>query len=95
MPDHMNGRAPATVLMHGSTDVFLGHPVTADDPRLVIQVTQSGAAAWDVEIHNRTDASITARVKVNPAFDPLHGTTFGDAPLVIPAGSSVKRELKP
>jgi hypothetical protein len=89
------GKAWATLLMHGSADVFLGHPVTADDPRAVIQVTQSGAAAWNVEIHNPADAPITTRIKANPAFDPLHGAGFGDAPLTIPAGSSLKRELKP
>lgn len=84
------GKAWATVCLSGSLDLFLGHPVVADNPKLAIQATQTGESAWHVEIHNPTDAPIRAAIRPNPHFDPLKGRPAET--LDVPAGTSVWRE---
>jgi hypothetical protein len=87
------GRAWATVVLDGGKNLFIGQPITADNPNLAIQLTQSGEAAWKLEIHNPTDAPITATVKKNPLFDPLKDKPFSEEKLTIPAGGSIYRTL--
>ena len=63
----------ATVRLHGTLDVFLGHPVVADSAEVFIQVTQTGDESWSIEVHNPTDQPITTTIRANPGFDPLAG----------------------
>jgi len=87
---NLDGKAWATVPIHGAVDLFIGQPVTADNANVVIQLTQTGDHAWHVEAHNPTDAPITTMLKANPLFDPLKGKAWTPEPLTIPAGSSVE-----
>ncbi len=86
------GKAWATVCLRGALDLFVGHPVTATSPELTLQVTQTGDNSWRVEIHNPTDAAITATVQVNPRFDPLAAKGVAAEQLTVPAGGSVWRD---
>ena len=88
----LNGKAWATVCINGKSDLFVGHPVTSDDPAVTIQVTQTGENTWALEAHNPTDRAITTTLRLNPFFDPLQGKT-PTIHLTIPPGSSVAREL--
>ena len=88
-----DGKAWAVVPVHGAVELFIGQPVTADDARVMIQLTQTGANAWHVEAHNPTDAAITTTLQTNPLFDPLKGKAWTGEQITIPAGSSVWREL--
>jgi len=87
------GQAWATVSLSQSLDLFVGHPVTADNPDVWLQVTQTGAEAWKVEVHNPTDQALRVTVRKNPHFDPLKGKAFTEETMDIPAGSSVWRDL--
>lgn len=47
---------------------FLGHPVQADHPELVIHTVQTGEGQWSVEMHNPTDNPITAHCRTAPGW---------------------------
>lgn len=83
----------ATVLLKDNLNLFLGHPVTAADARLFIQVAQTGENRWRVEIHNPTTAPITTTILKNPYFDPLRTVQFSTEKVTVPAGSSIFRDL--
>ena len=86
-------KAWATVPLAGSLDLFVGHPVTADKPDAVLQLTQIGPSTWRLEIHNPTDKPMETTLKPNAAFDPLQGKQFPAQPIHLPAGSSVFIDL--
>jgi hypothetical protein len=90
----LEGKAWATVNLAGRADLFIGHPVLVDDADLCVQFTQCREQAWTLEIHNPTDAPVTARIRANPAFDPLKGKTLPDGAVAIPAGASVVRHVE-
>ncbi len=72
--------------------LFLGHPLLADQPEVVLNVTRSRDwKTWVAEIHNPTDAALTAGVRSNPQ---LTGLSFAET-LTLPAGTSVSRTLGP
>jgi hypothetical protein len=72
--------------------LFIGHPLTADNPNLSLTVARTGDwKKWVAEIHNPTDQPITATVRSNPAFQ---GFVFSEK-LTVNPGSSVIRELGP
>jgi hypothetical protein len=87
------GQAWATVSLNDSLDLFVGHPVIADNPDVWLQVTQTGADAWKVEVHNPTDQPAHVTVRRNPHFDLLGGKAFTEETMDIAAGSSAWREL--
>jgi hypothetical protein len=89
----LEGAAWATVCLGGERDLFIGHPVVADSPKVVVQVTQTGEKAWRLEVHNPTDDEIRTVVRKNPHFDPLKDRPFKDEALEVPAGASVWRDL--
>ncbi len=89
----LEGRAWAVVPMAGETDLFVGHPLVADNPEVWIQVTQVAEQGWKAEIHNPTDQAIKVAVRKNPYFDPLQESTFTVETLDVPAGASVWREM--
>jgi hypothetical protein len=72
--------------------VFLGHPLLADKPEVVLDVTRSrDGRDWVAEIHNPTDAALAVRVRANPH---LSGLTFSET-FTLPAGNSAIRNLGP
>jgi hypothetical protein len=72
--------------------IFLGHPLLADKPEVVLSVTRSRDwKQWTAEIHNPTDAAIRVTVRNNPR---VAGFTFAET-LTLPAGTSVIRNLGP
>ncbi len=83
------GRAWATVVLGGGKDLFIGPALTADNPAVTIQVTQSGDAQWKVEFHNPTDAPITTLVKKNPHFDLLKDKPLPAERVTLPPGASI------
>ncbi len=89
----LEGHAWAVVPMHGESDLFLGHPLVADNLEVWIQVTQVADKRWKAEIHNPTDKPTRVTVKKNPYFDPLKDSKFLQETLEVPAGASVWRDL--
>jgi hypothetical protein len=83
-----DGIAWAVFPQKGSRNLFIGHPVTADNKNLIIQVTQSSESTWVLEVHNPTDKAITSTIKFNPYFD-LIKVKSGVEKLTIPGGSSI------
>ena len=72
--------------------LFIGHPLTADNPDVSLTVARSGDwKKWVAEIHNPTDKPVTVTVRSNPAYQ---GFVFNEK-LTLPPGSSVIRELGP
>jgi hypothetical protein len=88
----VENRAWATVVLPGTLDLFVGHPVVADNPQVRLQVTQSGEKSWHVEVHNPTEAALTVKVWANPLFDPLAAKTIPPETMTVPGGGSVWRE---
>lgn len=89
----LENQAWATVRLHGQDDLFIGDPVTCDNPNIILQLTQTGDNAWRLEAHNPTDADVTVNLSANRFFDPLKDKTISDKPVVIPAGQSVFFDL--
>jgi hypothetical protein len=65
--------------------IFLGHPFTLDHPELWLSVVQTGAQELTMQIHNPTDAAVTARVTRSPYFDFVTCPNFAAA---VPAGTT-------
>lgn len=57
----LEGTAWATIKLDGRADLFIGHPVLVDHHELFVQLTQSGEAAWTLEIHNPNDTPVSTR----------------------------------
>jgi hypothetical protein len=87
------GRAWATVCPAGSLDLFVGHPLIADNADVCLQLTQTGADAWRAEYHNPTDKPLRVTVRKNAHFDLLKAKPFTEETVDLPAGSSVWRDL--
>ena len=87
------GTTWATVRLRERLDLFVGQPVTADEPKLFVQLTQSGPDAWQLEIHNPTNQAVRTTVRKNPHFDPLSNKSLPAGALTIPPGRSLHRSL--
>ena len=85
-------KAWATVCLNDRLDLFIGHPILADNPAIMIQVTQTGEASWSVELHNPTDKPIETTVRKNDFFDPFKDKSFFEKDTV-PPGGSIYRQL--
>lgn len=75
----------------GDWNVFIGHPVTADESRLMLSLTQIAADQWMLEIHNPTDRAITSRVSRSRWFELID---WAGADVSLPAGASVSWTLQ-
>ena len=72
--------------------IFLGHPLLADTPEVVLSVTRSRDwKHWVAEIHNPTAGALTLTVRSNPH---VTGLRFRET-LTVSAGNSVIRVLGP
>lgn len=89
----LEGKAWARLILHGTLDVFVGHPVTCDRPELFLTLVQTGADAWALEVHNPTDQPLKTVVAKNPFFDPLQDKALPTEPLDVPAGQSINLNL--
>ena len=49
-------------------DLFIGHPVVASDPDLVISANYYTAETWKIQVHNPTDEPIDADVRTNDGW---------------------------
>jgi hypothetical protein len=66
----------AYVILNPTADeenFFIGHPATCDRPELRLQLTQTNASQWLLEIHNPTDREIEGQVGFAREFTPLQG----------------------
>ncbi len=81
-------QAWATVRVHGPQDLFVGHPVTCDNPAVGLQLTQTGDHQWHLEVHNPADAPVTVALRFNPYFDPWTGKSLPREPVTVPGGGS-------
>jgi len=50
----------------GDSHVFLGHPVTASDPRVHLSLTRISESDWVLEVHNPTDEPLEVAVTPSP-----------------------------
>ena len=71
--------------------VFLGHPVVASHPHLVISLAQISEEEWALEVHNPTGTSLEAEVTPSPYFDL---PAWDGAWLALPPGTSQVLALK-
>jgi len=64
-----DGRAWAQLdLNMADSDLFLGHPVTASDPRITLLVSWKQDGQWVIEAHNPTDAPSIATLTTTPGW---------------------------
>lgn len=69
--------------------LFLGHPILADRSELSLTLVRSAGRAWDLEMHNPSDAPLQARVFSHPDWPVFR---FAET-VVVPAGSSLYRRV--
>lgn len=70
--------------------VYLGHPVIADNPHVVISLAQIADDRWALEVHNPTGVRIDTPVAPSPFFDLLD---WDGARVTLDAGTSTVFEL--
>lgn len=75
-------------------DLFIGHPVSCDNPEVFIQTTQMGEDLWTLEVNNPTDDALEVALLPNPRFDPLANGPWKGETLAIPAGGMIRRDLQ-
>jgi hypothetical protein len=79
------GRAYAELDFNdGDSDLFIGHPVVADNRDLKVQVAWESRGSWYVEAHNPTDKPIKARLSASPGWTVFG---FGEAVELAPGTS--------
>lgn len=80
-----DGRAFAQLdLNDADLDLFIGHPVLADNPNVMLLVAWRQEGQWSVEAHNRGDRPIRTRLRSNRGW-----TLFDfDRVVELPAGAS-------
>jgi hypothetical protein len=67
-----DGRAYAQLdLNEGDLDIFIGHPVVADNPNVKLAVSWMRPGEWFVEANNPTDAPIKTRLTAAPGWTPF------------------------
>ncbi len=76
--------------LHRDWNVFIGHPVTASNPDLVIGLAQTGDSKWVLEAHNPNGSAIETVLTPSPLFNILE---FEETIRVIQPGASVFLEL--
>ncbi len=80
-----DGRSWAQLdLNFADSDLFLGHPVTADNPAITITVNWKQEKQWCIEAHNPSNAQITSTLTSTPGWTPF---TFKET-VTLPAGTS-------
>jgi hypothetical protein len=88
------GKAWAVVPVKGKLELFIGHPVTADNPDIFIQVAQTVNDSWSIELHNPTDKALNVKTSLNPGFAPFAGKKLAEGKVEVPAGKSVFLKLQ-
>ena len=82
----VDGVAYATVPSDIPQNLFLGHPVLADNPAVKITLCNLLPGQWQVSLHNPTDKTLTARVWTAASWTPFKLRTKS---YTLAAGSSV------
>jgi len=84
-----DGRAFAQLdLAEQDRDVFIGHPVTADQPDVKVQVAWQEPGVWFVEAHNPTDQPVRMSLRSSPGWTVFD---FGQTVELAPGSSRVWR----
>ena len=78
-------KAWAVIPVRGKVEIFLGHPVTVDNPELFVQVAQTGENSWSIEIHNPTVKNISVTPMLNAKFAPFAGKKLDEGKIEVPA----------
>jgi hypothetical protein len=82
-----DGRAWAQLdLNMADSDLFMGHPVTADNPAVTLSVNWKSDRLWCVEAHNPTNAPITATLASTVGWTPF---TFKETVTLAPGTSKI------
>ncbi|MHB9132423.1 MAG: hypothetical protein ACYDBB_15240 [Armatimonadota bacterium] len=82
----VDGTAYAVVFADDPIDLFLGHPVTADNPNVKITLCNTLPGKWLISLHNPTAKEIRTKVTSAPAWTPFK---LSAKSYTIPAGASV------
>ena len=86
-----DGRAYAQLDLNAAdSDLFIGHPVTANNAKVTLQVSWQQPGVWNIEAHNPTDAAIPVTLTTTPGWTPF---TFKQT-LTLPAGTSQRWTVK-
>jgi len=84
-----DGRAFAQLdLAEQDRDVFIGHPITADQPDVKVQVAWQEPGVWFVEAHNPTDQPVRTSLRSSPGWTVFD---FGQTVELAPGSSRVWR----
>jgi transposase len=80
-----DGRAWAQLDLNlADSDLFLGHPVTASDPRMTLLVSWKQDGQWTIEAHNSTGNPLTATLATTPGWPKFD---FKQTVTLAPGGS--------
>jgi transposase len=86
-----DGRSFAQLdLTEADSDLFLGHPVVADNPAVKLLVSWQELGVWFIEAHNPTDAPLTARLSSAAGWPMFR---FQDT-VTLPPGTSQFRRVQ-
>jgi len=69
---------------------FVGHPVVANDPEIVLSCVQLDPESWHLEVHNPTDAPKSVTVRPSEGFALLQ---FAPETVAVGPGKSVHMEV--
>ena len=82
----LEGTAYAAVPGDTKWDLFLGHPVVADDKGLVIALCNLKPGHWRISLHNPTGEDITTNVRSTRNWTPF---TLAQRSVTVKAGASI------
>ncbi len=82
-----DGRAWAQLDLNiADSDLFLGHPVTADNADITLSANWKLDKLWCVEVHNTTNKEITTVITSTPGWTPF---TFKETVTLAPGTSKI------
>jgi hypothetical protein len=82
-------KAWAVIPVRGKVEIFLGHPVTVDNPDVIVQVAPTGENSWSIELHNPTDMALSIIPSLNAKFAPFSGKKITKGKVEVSAGKSI------
>jgi hypothetical protein len=65
------GYASIDPIRASGREVWIGHPVTCNQPQARLLVLENGPAVCEVQVHNPTDAAMTVRFRSSPSANSL------------------------
>ncbi|MHB9133035.1 MAG: hypothetical protein ACYDBB_18360 [Armatimonadota bacterium] len=86
----LEGTAYATLDTTREVSCFIGHPVTASHPGIVLSLAQIADDRWALEVHNPLGVAVETTIQPSPHFPLL---AWEDEHLTMKPGSSCRFEL--